>query len=870
MGTGIVDSQGGVFSPSVAGGNSFYDVTYNYIAPNGCSSNDTMRIYMTPLVTYNGSYSNGDTIFINTVGNNIEYSIDSGLTWQSSSIFYPVAEGNYHTAVKFANSNCITYGQVTVLANQAPIAVNDTFNINNVNPLPFNLLTNDYDLEGDSIFTIVTPVSLPIQGTVIINGNGIIAYMPNATFSGSDQFDYEVCDNNTPSLCDTATVYIIGNSFLDITNVNAIDGTCGQSNGSITISVTGGTGNYEYSIDGMQTWQLTDSFSSLPPAAYSVAVRDGQDTVIHGSLVIISTSPAPTYVTATYGNDALTIQANGGFQGLEYSLDCGTTWQTSNIFYPVSAGNYCIGIRYLNGSCPITVNVSIANNPPVAVNDSVTLVQLGNQSFNVLFNDYDLENNEFYAVPQVQYYGADSMTLDSFGVMTIPTDALSLGAYMVNYQVCEIYNPTNCSQATAYFRIIAPTDTIQTTIAIGATQTFCLPTNDLPGIPTSLSVLNGMLNIVVDSIVAPCLYLYADNYGIDTTVAVLCDNLGFCDTTYLIFDVQDGVWPGDTDDDTYANNFDLLNIGLGYGTSGTSRDVITNTWNGYITPLWNTSTPVSNIDYRHSDCNGDGIINADDTVAILQNWGLSYQRGGGFSAGAPLFIQEDPNDTVPHFSFPIILGDVNNPALNVYGGAFTIIYDTNYIKANSVHLTFNTSWIGTNNVDMIAIHKNFGNDQRIDGAFTRINGTGLTGFGEIGSFDFTIKDDILRRGFNMDSIVLGFHIVNTRFITHLEQPVDIDAQSSNITITSTKKAPELGHYVDVFPNPATEYVQIQSPQLTIEQITITDMTGKVVLHNVTTPKHSITLDISHFTSGIYNLQILTPKGMATKRLTVVK
>lgn len=56
---------------------------------------------------------------------------------------------------------------------------------------------------------------------------------------------------------------------------------------------------------------------------------------------------------------------------------------------------------------------------------------------------------------------------------------------------------------------------------------------------------------------------------------------------------------------------------------------------------------------------------------------------------------------------------------------------------------------------MLSINKNFGNKQQIDAAFTRINGTNITGFGEIGRMNFTIKDDILQRTATVDYLQLA-------------------------------------------------------------------------------------------------------------------
>lgn len=64
----------------------------------------------------------------------------------------------------------------------------------------------------------------------------------------------------------------------------------------------------------------------------------------------------------------------------------------------------------------------------------------------------------------------------------------------------------------------------------------------------------------------------------------------------------------------------------------------------------------------------------------------------------------------------------------------------------------------------------------------------------------------------------------------------------------------------VYPNPAISHVVIDTNE-TVEEITIFDMTGKLVLK--TNSKH---LNISHFNTGIYQVRIKTTSGIAVKKL----
>ena len=53
-----------------------------------------------------------------------------------------------------------------------------------------------------------TLVSGPANGTVIVLPSGLFGYLPDDGFTGVDTFDYEVCDNGDPRLCDRATITV--------------------------------------------------------------------------------------------------------------------------------------------------------------------------------------------------------------------------------------------------------------------------------------------------------------------------------------------------------------------------------------------------------------------------------------------------------------------------------------------------------------------------------------------------------------------------------------------------------------------------------------------------------------------------------------
>ncbi|MFK7950380.1 MAG: Ig-like domain-containing protein [Saprospiraceae bacterium] len=804
---------------------------------------------------------NDGTITLTTINGTGQelYTIDGGTTWQLSNIFTGLAAGTYdriNIGVNNPNNNCtwFTSGNPIVLTTPSPPTINNVIITN-----PTNCTTTNGEIQ-------ITATSTNTLEYSIDNG---LTWNTNNHFTGLSCGNYDIWVQNNDTTCAVSYGQIALQTQLTIDTVLTLFMDCGQNNGEIEIIAQNGSGNYSYSIDSGLTWQSSAIFTNLSVGNYPVFVHDGIDTIPYTVINPIMIMPGNLpYFNTIYDGDSLVI--NPIYTGnWEYSLDCGTTWQMSNSFYPITDTINCIGVRATDGSCPVFEQDTLNNSLPIAVLDSFPVQQPILQIVNVLNNDFDADNNAIYTLPAVYYFGNDSVTIDSFGNVTIPTNDFDLGIHTINYQVCETYLPTSCSQGTAILTVIPAPTYLYDTIAIGSHYTICPTfelTTDVEYVVESCMTTS---TLVLDSLVNNCFHYYADNYGVYTACLVGCDSIGMCDTTYLNITVQDGVWPGDTDDDTYVNNFDLLNIGIAYGTSGTPRDSVTNVWNGYITPLWNVATAGTNIDYRHADCNGDGIVNSIDTVAILQNYNLNYQKNGGGNNGTPLQIVIDSNFIVPSFNLPIQLGNMTTPAGDIYGGAFSVLYDTSLIKKNSVYITFDNSWIGTNNLDMISINKNFGNEQQIDAAFTRIDGINATGFGQIGTLNFTIKDDIFQRGFNVDSVIFNFEIINTKFIDRLENDIPIATETTSWVIVNTQHAPIIGKNITIFPNPTKEYVHIQSPNLLIEYITITDVVGRTVLQQKPFNNQDIQLNLSDLKTGVYYLQLETTKGKVVRKLVIL-
>ncbi|MEM7035738.1 MAG: Ig-like domain-containing protein [Bacteroidota bacterium] len=157
--------------------------------------------------------------------------------------------------------------------NQPPNAVDDAIMIAFGTSGTVDVLTNDSDPDSTDSLSAPTIITPPSNGSLLDNGNGSYTYTPATGYSGQDSFQYVICDNGVPPLCDSAWVYIdVGENPLmaveipdgfspngDDTNDNFFIGNIEQypGNSLVIFNRWGSTvfemGDYDNSWDG--TWK---------------------------------------------------------------------------------------------------------------------------------------------------------------------------------------------------------------------------------------------------------------------------------------------------------------------------------------------------------------------------------------------------------------------------------------------------------------------------------------------------------------------------------------------------------------------------------------------------------------------------------------
>ncbi|MEL7532630.1 MAG: T9SS type A sorting domain-containing protein, partial [Bacteroidota bacterium] len=359
-------------------------------------------------------------------------------------------------------------------------------------------------------------------------------------------------------------------------------------------------------------------------------------------------------------------------------------------------------------------------------------------------------------------------------------------------------------------------------------------------------------------------YAQSANYTIKLFASNSCGTIGDSITRFLS---PYCVWPGDADNDGVANNLDILALGQSYDSTGAARPNASIGWSGEPSFEW-TDTLSNGVNFTFSDTDGNGVVNPDDTLAIFQNYGLIHSKSSGTAmSGDPLLYLDmsvlngssvNVGDTV---SIPIMLGVDTLPVSNLYGIAFSLVYDTSLVQSGSVSISPDMSWLGTN---LLKMHKDLPNENMVDVGMSRTDQIEQSGFGQIGKFTFVMVDDIAKMG-QKDSMMLDFSGVVLQRLDG--SPIPVIAQGGQVVVEegATGIGPSLDWDIQLFPNPSQGIMTLEIPASQNAQLEIFDLLGRSVLRR-SIENTKTQLDLSQLKDGIYLLRLSSPEGQWSQKI----
>jgi VCBS repeat-containing protein len=310
---------------------------------------DTTLLVVAPGVLGNDSDADGDplTAALDTGPGNgtLTLNADGSFTYTPDSDFNGIDSFIYHANDGSADSNNATVTITVDAVNDPPVANDDAATTDEDTAVTIDfadVLVNDVDVDGDAL--IVSSVTSPANGTLIDNGDDTVTYTPDANFNGDDSFTYTANDGQANSNVATVTINVIPVNDPPVATDDAY---------------------------------ATDEDTTLNIAAPGML---GNDSDPDGDPLTVVVVTVPQHGSGSISSDgSLNYMPDANFSG------------SDTFSYKASDGTAESNIS------TVTITVNPINDPPVAVDDSVSVDEGGHIMVDVLSNDTDPDSTLSYA-----------------------------------------------------------------------------------------------------------------------------------------------------------------------------------------------------------------------------------------------------------------------------------------------------------------------------------------------------------------------------------------------------------------------------------------------------------------------------------------
>lgn len=291
------------------------------------------------------------------------YSIDGGTTWSSSPTFNNLTSNYYYLVVK--NTAGCTSSQLNLYLSSSTLSQPQATVVQNCN--------------GNSGSITITSAAAFYS---INNGS---TWVTSPIFSNlSTGYYYIKIKNSAGCVSDSYTIYL--GSDLYAPNFTYTQPICGV-NGSITVTTSASF----YSIDNGVSWVTNPIFTNLPFGSYNIKIKNAAGCISNSAYIYLQEPylPDATYsitqpICGTGGSITINTTAS------QYSINGGSTWQTSPVFSNLTPGSYNIKIKNNLGCVSYGIYETISTyylpNPNINIiqptcgsNGSITIVTPASQ-----------------------------------------------------------------------------------------------------------------------------------------------------------------------------------------------------------------------------------------------------------------------------------------------------------------------------------------------------------------------------------------------------------------------------------------------------------------------------------------------------------
>jgi hypothetical protein len=401
---------------------------------------------------------------------NFEFSKDAGATYQPGNVFPGLGGGNYGIVARRTDLSCVS-SIVNFTVTNAPAAVT-TPTTTNINPTSC--------ITPNGSITVTAPAPLVNYEFSIDNG---LTFQTGAVFSNLSAGAYQVVARSLATGCVSAAFAVnLTNPAIAAPAAALVNVTnCTTPNGSITFTAPAPLVNFQFSIDNGSTFQASASFTNLAAGIYLLRAMNITTGCVSASVLVTlanSIIAAPTVTAANNtscnsNNGSITVTAPTPLVNYEFSKNSGTTYQASNVFSGLAAGNYAVVVRQLATGCVSLVNyVAITSSPvlpttPTATTVNPTNCNVPNGSITVTAPT-PLINFEFSIDDGVTYQASNIFTGLAAGIYLIRARSIATNCVSASFSrtltnpavvapTAGGTNPTLCNVSNGSITVTAPT-----------------------------------------------------------------------------------------------------------------------------------------------------------------------------------------------------------------------------------------------------------------------------------------------------------------------------------------------------------------------------------------------------------------------------
>jgi hypothetical protein len=397
-----------------------------------------------PLTITSATSTNGIVTF---TGTNVTFTPNTNFTG-AATITYTISDGNGGTAT----------GTITVnVANQPPIAVNDTNSTPRNIAITLDPRANDSDPDNDPL--TITFAS-PTNGTVVINGGTNITFTPATNFQGTATIGYTISDganstnavifisvtNRPPTAVNDSTntvknVAVVINPLPNDTDADGDTLTITNAvatNGVVTFTGTNITFTPTTNFVGVATvtYTITDGFGGSSTATIFVTVSNQPPTAVDDNYSTpknVAITVNPRVNDTDPDNDPLTITSVSATNGVATIIG-----GTNVLFTPLTnfLGTATIGYTITDGLATTNalITISITNRPPVANPDTTNTLKNVTVVIRPLVNDTDPDGDPLTITNAVSTNGV--VTFTGTNITFVPNTNFT-GSATITYTITD-------------------------------------------------------------------------------------------------------------------------------------------------------------------------------------------------------------------------------------------------------------------------------------------------------------------------------------------------------------------------------------------------------------------------------------------------